>query len=168
MCIAVIMSTAKLIEKLRSSDNHTFSHDSHKRQGWLSMNKFIPLHIEAGLGGKMSMGDNYPDGKESICPVCGVPMEKGSLISARGILWTNKSRRIWDGEPMGPHSRNWRLSSYIEAYRCRKCRILRYEYLDIDSRMVQLNCPYCGTWNEYYKKESENDVRICQTCAKEF
>lgn len=115
------------------------------------------------------MGDNYPDGKETICPVCGVPMEKGYIISAGGIAWTNEYHsQLVRGEPMGPHSYSLWGFKYVEAYRCRKCRILRYEYMDSDSRMVQLKCPYCGEWNEYYKKKSENDVRICQTCAKEF
>lgn len=133
------------------------------------MNKFIPFYIEAGLGGKMSLGDNYPDGKDSICPVCGTPMEKGRLTAYHWIDWVkgpDKSQR--HAEPMGPHSRSLLGIAYVEAYRCRECRILRYEYTDRFSQMVQLKCPYCGEWNEYYKKKGENDVRICQTCAKEF
>lgn len=130
---------------------------------------FIPLYTEVGPGGKVSMGDNYPDGKDSTCPVCGKTMEKGYLISRGRIYWTNETPGIlFQGEAMGPHSHNLRLPSSVEAYRCRRCRILRYEYMDRESQMVKLKCPYCGEWNEYYKKKSENDIRICQTCAKKF
>jgi hypothetical protein len=134
-----------------------------------SMDTFIPLHIEAGVGSKLSLGDNYPNRTDSICPVCGTQMEKGRLVGHQWISLVSdiyKSER--HAEPMGPHSRPLLYYAYVEAFRCRKCRIPRYEYLDIDSRMVQLKCPYCGAWNEYYKKKSEHDVRICQTCAKEF
>ncbi len=117
----------------------------------------------------MSMGDNYPEGKDSICPVCRNPMERGYIVSNRGIYWNDHIPRfICQGEAMGPHADSLWNCAYVEAYRCRRCRVIRYLYYDRESRTVRLRCPSCGVWNDYAKKEHEDDIRICQTCAKEF
>ncbi|MFW9919323.1 MAG: PF20097 family protein [Candidatus Thorarchaeota archaeon] len=117
----------------------------------------------------MVIGDNYPEGKDAICPACGIDMEKGYIVSARGIFWNHQlSVFSCTGETIGPYSGLGLKCSYIQAYRCRKCRLLRYLDSDRPSRFVKYRCPSCQEWNEYYKKARPDDRRICLSCGKEF
>lgn len=63
------------------------------------------------------------------CPKCGGELEKGFLNSHSSLWWDTKPHKVMqDGEQLTP-SLNWRWSiQNLEAYRCKKCKLIMFEY----------------------------------------
>jgi hypothetical protein len=69
-----------------------------------------------------------------VCPLCGSKMEKGFIGVWQGIYWSKeKHRAIWK-LPFGDDM-IYRVSSknpMIEAYRCKKCKLVVFRYGETD------------------------------------
>ncbi|MDF1538095.1 MAG: PF20097 family protein [Candidatus Thorarchaeota archaeon] len=117
-------------------------------------------------------GNNYPEPDDSICPVCGKGMERGFIVSDRGIYWKDHVPKFaCTGKTMGPHGRSWFGFANVEAFRCRSCRIIRHlyeEHEDERSTPVMIRCYNCGETHHYARKKSEDDYRYCPTCSSKL
>ncbi len=59
------------------------------------------------------------------CPSCGENMEFGYLVSPRRISWCKKIPRFFG--ICGDHlSEGFVFKSGVSGYRCKKCRLIRY------------------------------------------
>ncbi|MFW9933826.1 MAG: PF20097 family protein [Candidatus Thorarchaeota archaeon] len=116
----------------------------------------------------MTASDNYPEMAEQECPICKNPMEKGYIVSRKGIFWNDHIPRNDPlGETVGPYGEVFDGCSYVEAHRCRKCGIFR----GITRRkypLERLPCQNCGEWDEYESLKDDDELRTCPTCLFKF
>jgi ribosomal protein L40E len=74
--------------------------------------------------------------REVECPKCGEEMEKG-FIAAWYVFWTDRKQEIfWKAPPsedviIKPTSLFHMYDKSIEAYRCKKCKLVLFNYSDV-------------------------------------
>jgi predicted RNA-binding Zn-ribbon protein involved in translation (DUF1610 family) len=69
-----------------------------------------------------------------VCPVCGSEMERG-YIASKAVAWSEKKISNWwppqgllAGELIISGGFPWQKIINVEAYRCRKCRLIIFRY----------------------------------------
>ena len=73
-----------------------------------------------------------------VCPVCGSEMERG-FIASKLVAWSGKKISNWwppkgllAGELIVSGGFPWQKIINVEAYRCRKCKIIVFKYGEAD------------------------------------
>jgi len=91
-------------------------------------------------GGKLKTTAEKVEGKAvvKVCPVCGSEMERG-FIASKLVAWSGKKISNWwppkgllAGELIVSGGFPWQKIINVEAYRCRKCKIIVFKYGEAD------------------------------------
>ncbi len=135
------------------------------------------IHTRIRLGGKskslsifrentyVEEGYLTEEQQSHTCPSCGNEMEKGYIISEKGVYWDDHVPRfIAPGTLLSPNTTEVFKMHYVPSHRCRSCKIIQYgEPADF----VRLACPHCDAKYEYEIPKDVDQI-VCQNCAKTF